>query len=515
MPYSPRGLIRNKFWGMYAVVNHATEHEQHILLDLLVPYLRVGADTRKARFKVISSPRWFGLEFRNSLKDQQLFSTWPGTESDRFGPKFMLGLGKDIQSALAKVVRQDIQFLASLFRGLPEVLQEAFKDIEISDTGQKQLTENVKAFLAQHELRDLVSSDPETDVVSESLGVGLETVALLHAEALSKISKRGANGRRNFPPPDLTEFFTALYSNRLLPVSASRDAVPDSNHPIVISVVRNEMAVIGEYLEHYRKAGIRRFAIIDNGSTDGTLEFLCSQPDTDVYSQTDQFSTARKQGWINQIILRHGYARWYLIADADEHVVFDGIERHGFADLVLRLELQQRRVARGMLVDMYGDRPLGQLSTASDCLRSEHRFFDLGPYTEVRRPEMISCRGGMRRRVFSSLDVDFDPELTKYPLLRLDPGEFVASPHYIWPPSPHLADPCVLGILHYKFTKNHSEKVADAVARKQYWNLSAEYLIYEAALARNPGLVLKSPESAEYANCKSICSLGLVQSIAW
>lgn len=500
---------------MYALVNHATEHEQHILLDLLVPYLRVGSDTRKVRFKIISSPRWFGLEFRNSLKEQQLFSTWPGTESDKFGPKFILGLGRDIESALAKVVRQDLQPLVSLFRVLHDIIQEAFKEVEISDRGQEQLIQNVEAFLSQDKVRDLVSADIETDAVGQEGEKRLETMALLHTEALSKISQRGPNGRRNFLPPDFSEFLVSLYSKRLLSVSASRDPLPDPNHPIVISVVRNEMAVIGEYLEHYRKAGIRRFAIVDNDSTDGTLEFLCSQPDIDVYSNADPFSTTRKQGWINQIILRYGYARWYLIADADEHVVFDGIERHGFGDLVLRLESQHRRIARGMLVDMYGDRPLDQLSAASHCLRREHRFFDPGPYSEFQRPEMMSCRGGMRRRAFSNLDADFDPELTKYPLLRLDPGEFVASPHYVWPPSPHLADPCLLAILHYKFTKNYPEKVADAVARKQYWNRSAEYAVYEAALARNPGLVLKFCESVEYANSKSICSFGLIQSLAW
>ncbi len=496
---------------MYALVNHATEREQHILLDVLVPYLRAGSETRKARFKIISSSTWFGLEFRNPANEQQLFSTWPGTDSDKFGPKFILELGHGLESALARVARQDLRFLASLFRALHDILREAFEDVEISDAGQKQLSQHVQAFLAQDQLRNLLPADTEADAVSQDL----ETTALLHAEALSKMSKRGANGRRNFLPPDLPEFLMALYSKRLLPVSASRGPVPDPHHPIVISVVRNEVAVIGEYLEHYRKAGIRRFAMIDNGSADGTLEFLSAQPDTDVYSQPDPFSTTRKQGWINQIILRYGTARWYLIADADEHIVFDGIERHGFGDLVLRLEAEHRRVARGMLIDMYGDRSLGQLSAASDYLRREHRFFDPGPYAEVQQPEMMSRRGGMRRRVFSSLDADFNPELTKYPLLRLDPGEFVTSPHYVWPPSPHLADPCMLGILHYKFTKNYPEKIADAVARKQYWNSSAEYAVYEDTLARNPGLVLKFPESAEYADSKSLCSPGLIQSIDW
>ncbi|MBV9692722.1 MAG: hypothetical protein JO261_03385, partial [Alphaproteobacteria bacterium] len=74
---------------------------------------------------------------------------------------------------------------------------------------------------------------------------------------------------------------------------------------------------------------------------------------------------------------------------------------------------------------------------------------------------------------------------------------------------------CLLGILHYKFTENLSQKAADAVARKQYWNQSAEYSVYEAAFARTPELVLKSAESAEYEDSKSISSLGLIQPIHW
>ena len=314
---------------MYARVNHATEHEQHILLDLLVPYLRVGSDTRKVQFKVISSPKWFGLEFRNSLKDQQLFSTWPGTESDRFGPKFILGSGRGVESALANVVRQDIPFLTSLFRALHEVLQHTFQEVEISAAGQKQLVQNVQAFLAQDELRDLISADTGTDAVSQDHRESLETIALLQTEALSKTSQRGANGRRNFVPPISRNSLRRCTRNNCFPFRLR--AIPYLSPTIRSRSLSSAMRwrVIGEYFEHYRKAGICRFAIVDNGSTDGTLEFLRSQPDTDVYSQPDPFSTTRKQGWINQIILRYGYARWYLIADADEHIVFDGIERYG------------------------------------------------------------------------------------------------------------------------------------------------------------------------------------------
>jgi glycosyltransferase involved in cell wall biosynthesis len=500
---------------MYVQVNHATEDEQHILLDLLVPYLRVGSYTREVRFKIVSTSKWFGVEFRNSPDSQPLFSAWPGTESDKFGAKFTIGSGGDISRVLAKVQPQDIQFLAWLFRALQEILQEALKGAEISSAGRKQLIQGVQAFLCGQELHDLISTNTETDLVSQSHAESLEAIVSSQTEALRKLSQRSMGARRNFSPANLSEFFTFLYSDKLLSVSSSGDPVPSTTNPIVISVVRNEMAIIGEYFEHYRNAGIRRFVIVDNGSTDGTLDFVSAQPDADVYSQVDLFSTIRKQAWINQIILRYGYARWYLIADADEHVVFDGIERHGFSDIVMRLETQHCRAGRGMLIDMYNDRPLNQLSPPHASLRREHRFFDPGPYIEVLRPEMISCRGGVRRRMFSGLSPDFDPELTKYPLLKLEPGEFVASPHHIWPPSPHLADPRIFGILHYKFTNSLSDKVIDAVARGQYWNHSAEYVVYEAAFARDAGLVLKVGESTEYVDSGTMCSLGLIQKVAW
>ncbi|MBV8978154.1 MAG: glycosyltransferase family 2 protein [Alphaproteobacteria bacterium] len=500
---------------MYAQVNYVREDDQHVLLDLLVPFLRVGPDIRRVRFKVMSSPKWFGLEFRKFEEAQQPFSAWPGTESDKFGAKFILGVGAGLEKALANVRAEDLQFLACLIRALPQILEDGLKAVQISDAARQQLLRGVHQFLALDKLRDLASTYSDPDVVGQRNDIAGLTNIVLGAKTLSRAPQNDVREGRNFLPPNLPEFFKALHSERLRFVSSARDPIPGNTDPILISVVRNEMALIGEYFEHYRRAGIRRFVIIDNDSTDGTLEYVSSQPDTDVYSHADQFSTAGKQGWINRIILRYGHARWYLIADADEHIVFDGIESHGFGDLVQRLESQGRRLARGMLIDMYGDRPLSQLPGACDNLRLQHRFFDKGPYAEVRRTEMMSCRGGVRRRVFSRLDAEFDPELTKYPLLKLDREEYFASPHYVWPPSPHLADPCLLGILHYKFTENLSQKAADAVARKQYWNQSAEYSVYEAAFARTPELVLKSAESAEYEDSKSISSLGLIQPIHW
>jgi hypothetical protein len=41
--------------------------------------------------------------------------------------------------------------------------------------------------------------------------------------------------------------------------------------------VRNEILRLPQTLAHYRKIGVARFFIVDNGSTDGTREILAAQ----------------------------------------------------------------------------------------------------------------------------------------------------------------------------------------------------------------------------------------------
>lgn len=121
---------------MYVKVIHAAEEKQHVLVNLRVFHLRVGSYARQVQFKIISTPQWFGLEFRNSVGADQLFSTWPGTEKDKFGEKFIFGTGRDFSSLLAKVCRQGLPLLAWLFRVLQKILQAVLNEAEISSVGR-------------------------------------------------------------------------------------------------------------------------------------------------------------------------------------------------------------------------------------------------------------------------------------------------------------------------------------------------------------------------------------------
>src|SRR5260370_8136498 len=47
--------------------------------------------------------------------------------------------------------------------------------------------------------------------------------------------------------------------------------------------VRDEMLRLRQNLAHHRNIGVRRFLVVDNGSTDGSREFLLAQPDCHVF----------------------------------------------------------------------------------------------------------------------------------------------------------------------------------------------------------------------------------------
>ena len=57
--------------------------------------------------------------------------------------------------------------------------------------------------------------------------------------------------------------------------------------------VRNEILRLSQTLDHYRKIGVSRFFVIDNGSTDGTRELLTAQPDCHVFLTRNSYSEAR------------------------------------------------------------------------------------------------------------------------------------------------------------------------------------------------------------------------------
>jgi hypothetical protein len=126
----------------------------------------------------------------------------------------------------------------------------------------------------------------------------------------------------------------------------------------LFAVVRDERHQIVTFLQHYRSHGVSRFFIIDNGSTDGTDEYLLSQPDVELL-RTD-LPLGRVWSAMNAVIERFALGMWCLVSDADERFVYPGCERAGLSQLTAFLDMRSETALNCSWVDMYADCPLSR-----------------------------------------------------------------------------------------------------------------------------------------------------------
>lgn len=291
----------------------------------------------------------------------------------------------------------------------------------------------------------------------------------------------------------------------------SRNVRHSAATPRCIVVVRNEIHRLPEFLRHHRELGVTAFAAVDNGSTDGSFEFLQRQADVDLWRADELFSTDVKHGWINFLVDNYGRDRWYLLADADEHVVYDGAPDIGIATFIDDMTRLGQSQVRGMLVDMYAPgRALAAHRAAHVAMRDAFPLFDAVGYDEQRLEKLTARRGGPRARVFDAIEPGFKPQLTKYPLFRPGSDGLFLSPHYNWPRASAVEDVCKLGILHYKFDVDALLRVGKIAEEKRYWNESFEYQVYRDALRMDPALTLATPFSVRYDGPRSLVRAGLI-----
>src|SRR5262249_233394 len=117
-------------------------------------------------------------------------------------------------------------------------------------------------------------------------------------------------------------------------------------------VVRDEMLRMPFTLTHYRKMGVARFFVIDNGSTDGTKEFLLAQPDCHLFVTYDSYAEAAYGlRWQNALLDEYGTNHWCLSVDADEWFIFPGYETIPLADFTAYLDRSGAQGTFSFLLD--------------------------------------------------------------------------------------------------------------------------------------------------------------------
>lgn len=273
--------------------------------------------------------------------------------------------------------------------------------------------------------------------------------------------------------------------------------------PIVICVVLNELERMKVFLDHYRKMGIKMFAFLDNGSSDGTIEYLKKQADVELFQTKNPFKSKIKIGWINRIISYYGTNHWYLVVDADELLVWQNIEEGCIQNVIKYFNENNITRARALMIDMYPQEVMLNTNASFEHAYSESRFFDYNTYYHRKENSLYLISGGPRKRMFG-----IDAWLTKYPLFRLAEEEIMCNPHTIYPYN-NKKVPCYLAILHYKFlTRNDKQKMQKYARKGNYACDSAEYKLYVKKLREKAdNFKFYFADSTEYHSSQSLLKI--------
>lgn len=292
----------------------------------------------------------------------------------------------------------------------------------------------------------------------------------------------------------------------------------------LISTLRNEKIRLPWFLQYYRNLGVTHFLMVDNGSTDGTLDYLRDQPDVSVWSTTASYRDSRfGMDWVMWLLRRYGHGHWCLTVDVDEFLIYPFCETRPLRALTDWLDAGGIRTFSAMMLDMYPrgrieDQPYQEGQDPFEIAQ----WFDSGNYTISRNWAYgnLWIQGGPRARSFFADTPQKAPALNKIPLVKWHHSyAYVSSTHMMLPRGLNLvydewrgekASGC---LLHAKFLDTFAAKAAEELARGEHYADSREYRAYKEGLQNQPEFWCKWSE--KYINWRQLEILGLMSKGNW
>lgn len=313
------------------------------------------------------------------------------------------------------------------------------------------------------------------------------------------------------------------------------------------AVVRDEMFFIPAFLRHYRELGVEQFVILDDGSIDGTKEFLSRQDDCVVLRSPLAFGdpvavrypdgSRVKKRWgqiVKSVIPRKFFDGKYAIyVDADEFLL---MPRSVSLDDVFRMldTSTSSNVAACMLDFFPAD--VGGLTgevvpESFDDLVSLYPYFDAQALLSIEPGEWpkgvsetptgrllrtygvdgeVRKRGWKRflKRTKPAAPATM-PAARKTPIAKWGKDAWLPNSHDMnTPPKPDV----LLTLAHFKYTHSLRDKVRNALKWRSYSRGSGQYAIYGEllnALERSDGSML-GPKSEKFEGAEQLERLGLI-----
>ncbi|WP_371170113.1 glycosyltransferase family 2 protein [Aliiroseovarius sp. 2305UL8-7] len=292
---------------------------------------------------------------------------------------------------------------------------------------------------------------------------------------------------------------------------------------LAFSTVRNEQIRLPYFLNYYRDLGVNHFLFVDNGSDDGTAEYLAEQPDVSVWTTDASYKNAHYGvDWLNWLQRKHAHGHWSLVVDPDEFLVYPYCDTRPLRALTDWLDSAQIRSFGAMLLDMYPKGPLdAQPYQVGQNPFEIASWFDSGNYTLAKNALLgnLWIQGGPRARAFFQDRPRKAPALNKVPLVKWNRNyTYVSSTHALLPRGLNLVYDELGGektsgcLLHAKFLDTFTTKSSEELERGEHYAGGYEYQAYGAAQADTD---LWCPWSEKYLNWRQLEMLGLMSKGNW
>lgn len=286
---------------------------------------------------------------------------------------------------------------------------------------------------------------------------------------------------------------------------------------MLLSVVRNEILRLPYWLNFYRSKGVEQFFIVDNGSTDGTTQFLLSQTDVYTYYTRDRFSASPGSGlvWKHELLDHYCDKRWVLAVDADELLIWPNCEEERIPEFIQKITRAGATALFTLMIDMYSEKGFGEIGYEPGLpFLDFFPYFDPGPFSAApaRLFPYREIFGGVRARLFKEMNVNHhSPTVSKIPLLYWQKGQrFRHSQHFL-EHDMRLA-PVRGALLHFKMLDDLPEKCANDSIRDEYYAGGREYRALETAIQNAPKKSFYDPRvSIRYTDSNQLVQLGIMR----
>lgn len=307
------------------------------------------------------------------------------------------------------------------------------------------------------------------------------------------------------------------------------EGIDCSGYVSLFSVVFDERPILPHFLKHYRSLGVEKFIFFDDGSTDGSINYLSQQPD--VYILQDK--KIKYDGMYNNIKAHHllrelipeacSKSQWWLVVDADEFLVLPP-SYSNIRDIFSVLDAQNQHYIFASMVDFYPEKlPIPSI-TDNDNIFSVYPYYDIN--TSVRRlfyPYKVEkSLNGIRGRYISKLCNEYpelfveiysdkgyiSPALSKIPMLKTGNGLKRKNSHNIQnhkgivPTTENLE----LIIAHFKFNSSLVSKLQIPENNNKYYLNGIEQNFIKLLLSKYDNTYLTFEGSACYSNSEKLYS---------